>query len=1195
MENIKQHEESPFWGYQLALPDNHYDYIVRHFGLSLLQSTISRNYTHYDLNKQLTIRNWVIELLNKLLEKDPHYLKEKIAFLWVDIAKRCWGKALRHTKYSKENELFSEDALLESWGSFDKDLYNLWNLNTSARELSLIIFRTLFEDIYLLEDPIASSRSRELTSLCPEVITSQKILNIKYEPNEQLSMFRNSDEGWLNIWSSFLAECLDNIEQDSNKNFVIKILQTLKTCLQWVLPLAIRDTRILERLSQCFMYDNDVTIRTLATESLHALLTRTFTNDEDFKEIPGAVFTKDGIDMLTRVYRSIKLDPNDIDDQQYSLTKKMVEMIVGLTEYLYDSKSSKNNFDLPQNSDIRGYLNLVLETTNHESLIVSGLSLQFWCTVLRMDELSAKPHFQEALSKLLEIAANRLINYEDFTDDSSVKSFLENDFEENSDALVFLSNYRKLMDDIVRITICQKPKDGLMWLESRLEQFFSSDLGQRTLIDAHLQYKGENAESYIYGYAQFVLIEASIRGISRWQIWYDDTHEDKQEKSDFLHKLVETLCERLLMLQIKDPLLLRKQVQTLVQFAPLLKDKSNNLMFKVLEKVINSCTFEYSESATDDERENIRDLRTSCGTELNRLLYLMPESLKDILNDLEIVISNILSSNKVTDHEAVAFKSFLLVVSQRSTIDNKTDRFSTIVDPELIAWSDPKTEKGLLELPWFMERLGIVKIAEYFQSRGITASTDLLAADMDDAGRVLKNDLKKHWSSVFPIRATRIFIQYSIEKLPHDSEDYLNLLALWKPRIQPILPHILQLIAQIQAYHNPANWTDLPIEVQSFVKETCTERFWQQGVSIQSKDSFVEESVKAMHTLRDFADSVGHIVRYTREYAYLTIGSISELEETLYEVPNMATKLWRAIAGEPVGISLHSWRHLINLVLRNVIKNCPIRFIEPFMSELLPQVLSTLDALLIEKWEVTYLKGLQLDGNENDQTLSEEMMEEHLLRQLTAVVDRMLIDLVGQLGHTKLSERQITIRELICSNPQILGLFLQILNHIILFKDTRCSYNAILVLRNIISDILNKNKEVDLWINDNFIKSLVTIIKDPFFNDCHSEAGYLLTTIYLSLRKNYEFPQKYLIQLLDISDLKSIDLLEELLSQSTSIRSQKVVMISFVSNEAIFGNAANTGSGSGRTKDLEEASRKKKSNGLQEQDYTGVNTLFGDD
>lgn len=117
--------------------------------------------------------------------------------------------------------------------------------------------------------------------------------------------------------------------------------------------------------------------------------------------------------------------------------------------------------------------------------------------------------------------------------------------------------------------------------------------------------------------------------------------------------------------QTIDPILLRKQIQTFVQFTPLLKDV-NSTMFKVLEKVIQSCTYPYPDDASDELLENIRDLRASGGTELNRLAYLMPESLKNILPELENVINSILSENKLTSHESVAFKSFLLVVSQRS-------------------------------------------------------------------------------------------------------------------------------------------------------------------------------------------------------------------------------------------------------------------------------------------------------------------------------------------------------------------------------------------------------------------------------------------------------------------------------------------------------------------------------------------------
>lgn len=1221
LEKIKQIPESPFWGYQLALPDNKYDYVVRHYGLNLLLDAITKDYFTWDLEKKLAVRHWVVELASKASPQDPHYMKEKVAFLWVEVAKRCWGQCLvkmdtsskpvgkskddgissNHTdgKFesadtAKQAKDYSEQEKQESWSSMDSNLLELWNHGNVTKELTLIIFRTLFEDVYLLDDPIVSQRSNVLSSLCPEVVTSEEVLLMKYEPNEPLRMFAASQEGWLVRWCQLLDQCIDFLLENSATqsdpdlrskcstytSFATKILEVFKTSLYWILPVAFRQVGILAKLSSLLKVGN-VKIQTLSIDCFQVLFTRSYSEEEDFNEIVGSIFSTDGLAMLFKLYKLINLNPDDIDEIRYTLLKKLVEMIVGLSEYL-QATSGSQSFALPKNVDIVNYYKLVLETTKHESLVVSGLSLQFWCSVLRIDELSAKHDFEQVMPELLEVSANHLINYADYDPDCVANKYLEIDFENQPEHTTFLTNYHKLNDDIVRIIVCKKPKEGLQWLANRLNQFYSSSLGVESLNNNSLTYKDKGSEPFIWGYAQLVTIEACVRGISRWLIWYTGSNFD-DEKAFLIHE-VDDLCKTLLTIEIKDPVLLRKQIQTLVQFTPLLKDVSGT-MFKVLEKVMTSCTFEYPDNADDDERELIRDLRTSGGTELNRLAYLMPESLKSILPQLEEAIAGILQSGKLSQHESVAFKSFLLVVSQRSSIDNKAERFSRIVDPELLAWSDPATEKGLLELHWFMERLGIVKIAKYFQSRGITANTNLLEAPMDEPGRQLKNELKEQWSSIFPIRATRIFIQYSIEKLDHRSTTYKDLLKLWKPRVKPILPHILQLIYQIQAYHNPANWADLPSEVQSFVKYSCMERFWQQGVSIQSKESFMDESVKAMHTLRDFADSVGHIVRYTREYAYLTISSISELEETLYEIPNSASLLWKALTGESVGITLHSWRHMLNLVIRNVIKNCPLNYIDTFMAELIPQMLNTIDSLLMSRWNIVYRKGLQLEGNESDAQLSEEMMEEHMLRQLTAVVDRMLIDLVGQQSPSNLKERQLRTRKLIFGNLVLLAPLLTLICHIIEIKDTRCSFNAILIVKHMLPDLIAlEDSEVDKFMSENLIHTLLTVLTDKFFADVHPEAAYALTILYMGLRYKSSYPAVVLQQILNL-ETKELQQFEALLADCKKLRQRRNCFLELVSNSQKKIN--------GETGDDEEAKRRERRKRLDASRRSKRNTNGG--
>lgn len=1227
LESVKQLPQSPYWGFQLASPA-HYgrNPIVRHFGLLLLQHAVAKRFHTFDRAKAVAVREWIVQLAQTVAEDDPHYLKEKLAFLWALVAKRVWGCFLVKEAPAAANNsepstgpapnttatsttaattaataaataADSPDDLVDGWADMDSDLFRLWDHLSATRELSLIIVRTIFEDIYLLDDPVASRRTAILNQLCVLIVTPAVVLEQLYEPNPRIAVCKHADDGWFVRWSDFLVATLTahDCSLAPVQMFVPKLLSTFKTCLHWVQPLVLRQQNIMNTLVNILALP-DVKLKTLAVDCLHILFTRSYADYKDFEFFIGSIYSAEGIESLAQFYRSLEVDCDDIDEQVYALLKKTVEMIVSLSEYLNILLPAKSRIDWDK-AAVDRYLNLVLATTNHPSLIISGLSLQMWVTTLRFDELSAKPPVDRILISLLEVAANRMISYTAVGDDNVSKKFLDLDFDLTMDAASFLSNYRKFNEDIVRITTCKKPDEGLKWLEARLEAFFGSELGKLCIEDGRLD---EKSDAFNYGTSQFNIIENCIRGVSRWRIWYQG--EDYDSKNNRLNGLVEALGERLLAMQLASPLLIRKQVQTMVQFAPLLKEVSP-LMFKVLEKILTTATFPYPANISDEEREIIRDLRTSCGTELNRLAYIMPESLRKIFGELETVISNILSSNTVSNHENVAFKSFLLVIASRSSIDNKEDLFAKIVDPELRAWSAPETEKGLMDLHWFMERMGIVEIAQYFQKRNIGAETNLLEAQMDDEGRELKTKLKDRWSSIFPIRETRIFVQYSIEKLAHDSPEYLNLLKLWKPRVRPIIPHVLQLLTQIQAYHNPDNWRDLPEAVQSFLRYSRMERFWQQGVSIQSKETFIEESVKAALTLRDFADSVGHLIRYTREYAFLTIGSLSQLEDTLYEIPNIATSLWNALAGDTVGVTLHSWKHMINSCLRSVVKNCPIKYVDIFMTELLPKALYDLDKLIVERWDKVYMTGLQLQGNEDDATLSEEMMEEHMLRQLTATVVRLLIDIVPQVNAKNTTDTQFACKRIVCTNKEVMGAYLQICCHIIALKDTKCSFNTILAVRNLIPGICLKDDDVDKYLCDTLMKVLLKVSMDDYFVETHSETATALTTLYCSLRSKNDYPARILMETLPNITSQHVSNFETLLVGSRSLRHQRSALLELIRiAKSSEGEPSEEDDLKQRKKQLEAAaaSRKKKALGsdLMNDPFTengALTNLFGDE
>lgn len=1126
LDQVKSHGESPFWGYEIAL-NNPTNYILKYFGLGLLAHSVKKNWNEYDQEKRITLRKWIVELNYRVSSQDPRYIKEKLAFLWVEIAKRIWGETLKE-------ETQSDQQLVASWVDMNHNLLELWQMNSSSRELTLIIFRILFEDTFLLEDLIILKRISIIQPLCIMIVCPMDLFSEKYKYPNKWTLFNGNNEGWFSIWVRELHQALDT----NNSNYIIRLLETMKSCLNWPLSEVIMRNDILGALLKCLV-SNIPKAQSTALDSIHILLTRTYSSDTHYDALINKVFNN--MDLLDQVYDSLQFDPNQgIDEFKYPIIKKFVDMVTCLYTCLL--KIDNNN------NQIEKYVRLVLKTTYNPSLIVSGLSLDLWCACLRND--SFFPILEKYLiPDLLEFSSNALVYYEQIENHVS-KKFAEIDFQSYSEYKSFCSTYRKSIRDIIRLISCVQLDYTYDQLCSRLNNYFSSRYGHEVLNSSFLDHK---EEPYLSALSQLMIIECFINGCIRWKIWYTNEN-DYNQKLDAILLKIETLSNQLITLNLRDPLLLKKQIQNFALFLTILKD---NVLFTLLEKIITSATLDYPDidmEIKSDKSDAVRELRYACGIELNRMALLMPESLKSIYPDLENVVASILS--KLSSHETVSFKSFLLTIVLKSSLDRKEERFISLVDPELAAWSDKGTVVGITNLPWFLERLGIVKIAEYFQKRNITEHSDLLLIQIDEEGKKLKAELTKHWQNLFPVRATRMFIHYSMQSVKTDAE-FKMLQTLWKPRIVPILRYILMLLYQLQSYHDPDNWKDLPIVVQSFVKCSTIERFWEAGITNKSKDEFIDEHIKALQTVRDFADSVGHMVRYTREYLLLILSAVSSLGNVFYDIEGLAQLLMDSIAiykpnskDISPGVSTHGWKHIINVAIRPILKNCPEESAPIFMRAFLPKLFETLDILLCTKW-ACYTNNTDINPAPRDEDeMTEEIMEENLLKQLTTVVVRLLIDCVGQVGSSsqalklKLTPHQVKMRTIIFSDMNTLGAFLRLLNHCMAFRDSKCSFNSILIMKSCLADSLVENAEVDHFFTVEVLPNLLmNILTQSAFKDSFHEALYVFTVSFLTLCKVYASCKEYLYEL---SRGYDIDSLYENLKAVDNYKEQRVLMVDFI-------------------------------------------------
>lgn len=124
--------------------------------------------------------------------------------------------------------------------------------------------------------------------------------------------------------------------------------------------------------------------------------------------------------------------------------------------------------------------------------------------------------------------------------------------------------------------------------------------------------------------------------------------------------------------------------------------------------------------------------------------------------------------------------------------------------------------------------------------------------------------------------------------------------------------------------------------------------------------------------------------------------------------------------------------------------------------------------------------------------------------------------------------------------------FLSLCNHIMAFKDNRCSFNTCLIMRSILPDILRIDIEVDNYVCDNMIKTCIEILNDKYFTDVHHEAGYVLTTVYTLLRAQYDRPLEVLSQLLSNVPSRSLAEFEKRLVDAKSLRQQRGEFLEFL-------------------------------------------------
>lgn len=225
LEDIKNDEKASFYGFHLAF-DKTQSPVVRHYALSLLEHAIKHKWGDYTQEQAVALRNCVLELSQDVSREDPAYLRNKIALLWVEVAKRSWAG---------------------EWMDMDAMLVRLWEVPDSSahKELVLSILEMLSDDIFNGEDTVVTIREGVLSKASVEIFTPAAVLADTF-PNRQAGPdVRCGNEGWLSRITDLLSQCLSGDVQNNAelRSCAVRALAVFYSLLPWVVPNAVTATQ----------------------------------------------------------------------------------------------------------------------------------------------------------------------------------------------------------------------------------------------------------------------------------------------------------------------------------------------------------------------------------------------------------------------------------------------------------------------------------------------------------------------------------------------------------------------------------------------------------------------------------------------------------------------------------------------------------------------------------------------------------------------------------------------------------------------------------------------------------------------------------------------------------------------------------------------------------------------------------------
>ncbi|KAJ3168665.1 hypothetical protein HDU88_001558 [Geranomyces variabilis] len=1131
-ESVKEHKEAPLWGHYLASKRNAKPDYLRHFGLSLIESSIAYKWNDgsYGDEERSQLKDTVLDLVQNGtgdMFEEPVFIKEKVARLFVEVAKRMWPLG---------------------WTDMDFILRRMYDENPTRREYVLLIYRSLVEDVFIFEDAVAELRKAELVTGIMAVTLSAPALERLYAERGTdvnltslgssssdfeilLKMMRADpeNEGWLLRWTKAAEELhrewgLQIQRRDVNafttERLAVLTLNALSVQLDWIPWRALQDSHVVYLLLS-LIPSKSPSIRDASVDGLLVILSRHVPPSAVESTVPylwQPLFAERKLEGLLGAWASVQIidQAAAFDDEEYRFLKRLTQAVVAFGEVHIVGKKITTT---PPNFSM--YLGFLLLISDHPSLLVSSASAPLWFELLKHDHFKQTSELHAALPRLLEIMSGRICKTGNSVSEAA-ESYNSADFDDDDQLEQTASELRPRLLQIVRSVASIEPDASFNWISTRIQAMISTpppltELSESGFLDSkspfvHL-FDG-NCE------LQGLVIKGSQSAL----------HAKNGNPTALINGMME-LVDAILNYQTLDPVLVRIQLRMVTMFAEVLS-ASPPLILRCVQKMYEFVTFAMPDEKDfiekhESVREETRLLRRTACSSLVRLAVAMPDVLIDLYGEICPAIQTLIADRKVVRMEQTLLIEFLLsiVYFSRAPIEEQKEAFTALLSPTLreldvIASVSAASAENLIEfsgLPLLLEHAQVLRATAV----SISSQRDLLTR--------LESFRSERSQMLGTLGAILAFTKRTVDiKAPSSNTKAALLWGEFAPQIAACL---FAVVKSVHGIWNPARYPSAPPEFAILAHGT--------GKDITAHTRQSASDIREERANNELFNQIVQVTVWTsnmRDNCLQALSLMTYLGPHLYEPPSIAN-MWITILLQPEAeMDNRHWKTAFATTLRPLVLNCPADIYASFLRPVLSTTFGTMSAKLDQQWNELVERGVrlsQLDDDERvaandegagglDNDFADDILAERSLRYLTRAYADFFMSLFAiapQAPQKKDKEEKTsiirdgrvagfahpTLVEFLLWDQEIAQILLTTLSQLVIVKDTSASRKAIKTCVKLLPTLLT-HPEFHAWLGSVLLKTYLEALHDSYHIDVHTELFAAIAELYKQLRPLSEAP-----------------------------------------------------------------------------------------